>query len=255
MSVITFLSDFGADSHYLASFKGALLQMGSPLSFIEITSRIEPFDIREAAYLCSLVYKDFPQNSIHILATDVVSTSFDGHLAAFYDGHFFLAPNNGILSLIFPDNFSNYYLLATDQYEQKIQNVYVPFIKNLVLADFQLDNIAQKSAQILRKTNISPIKNQNEVRGHVVFVDHFGNAYTNISISFFKDFVSGGDFKIQLSYNEFVNSVRTNFADVKDGDPICYFSDNGMLVVAIKKGSAEKLLNLRKGKTITITKK
>jgi S-adenosylmethionine hydrolase len=255
LSVITFLSDFGADSHYLASFKGALLKIGTPLSFIEITSRIEPFDIQEAAYLSALVYKDFPKNSIHILATDVVSTSFNGHVAAFFDGHFFIGPNNGVLSLIFPDDFENYYLIKTTSYEQKIQNVYVPFIKELTQADFNLDRIAQKTDTILKKTSIQPIKNEKELRGHVIFVDHFGNAYTNISYTDFHSFVQNNEYTIHLSYNETVKSVKNNFSDVQDGDPICYFSDNGMIVVAVKKGNAERLLNLRKSKTITINKK
>ena len=85
----------------MASFRGAKLQADISLPFIEITSRIEPFDIVEAAYLSSMVYDDFAKGSVHILATNVVATSFKGHLAASYNGHYFIAPDNGILSLIF----------------------------------------------------------------------------------------------------------------------------------------------------------
>ena len=106
----------------MASFRGAMHRSGIGLPFIEISSRIEPFDIVEASYLSSMVYQDFPEGSIHILATNVVATSFKGHLAAKYNGHFFLAPDNGILSLIFGEDFTDYYLIPTEHYEQKIQN-------------------------------------------------------------------------------------------------------------------------------------
>ena len=64
----------------MASFRGAMHQADLPLDFIEITSGIEPFDIVEAAYLSSMVYNDFAPGTIHILATNVVATSFEGHL-------------------------------------------------------------------------------------------------------------------------------------------------------------------------------
>lgn len=254
MSVITLLSDFGADSHYLASFRGALLQSEIDLPFIEITSRVEPFDIVEAAYLSSMVYNDFSKNSIHILATNVVATSFKGHLAAFFNGHFFIAPDNGILTLIFGEQFSNYYRIPTDQYVQKIQKVYLPFISKLVDANFQLDQVAEKTDKIDTKTRINPVKDDKELRGTVLFVDHFGNAYTNVSKAEFDQFVSDGSYSISVGSHTQLGSISNNFTDVQEGDPLGYFSDHGYLVIAIKKSSAKQLLNLRKYKPIIIEK-
>ena len=156
MAVLTFLSDFGADSHYMASFRGAMYKANLQIPFIEITSRIEPFDIVEAAYLSSMVYRDFSEGSIHILATNVVGTSFNGHLAAYYNGHYFLAPDNGILSLIFGENFRDYYLIPTERYEQKIQNVYLPFIAQLA-AGKQLIEIAHKADSVQISTRITTV--------------------------------------------------------------------------------------------------
>jgi len=253
LPVLTFLSDFGADSHYLASFRGAIYQADIKLPFVEITSRIEPFDIVEAAYLSTMVYKDFASGSIHILATNVVATSFDGHLAAEYNGHYFLAPDNGILSLIFGEEFTDYYLIPTESYEQKIQNVYLPLIKQLEQGK-KLHEIAAKAKFINTKIRIVPVRDNEEFRGTILFVDHFGNAYTNIHKSEFDQFAGEGKFKINLSRHSSVSVVSDNFSDVREGDPLCYFSDHGYLVVAIKKSSAERLLNLRKYKTLVIQK-
>lgn len=238
----------------MASFRGAMEQARIDMPFIEITSRIEPFDIVEAAYLSSMVFNDFSDNSVHILATNVVATSFEGHLAAKYNGHFFLAPDNGILSLIFGEDFNNYYLISTEQYEQKIQNVYLPFIEKLVSAGFELDQVAKKTDKVNTKTRIVPVKDEKELRGTVLFVDHFGNAYTNIEKNVFDAFVQNSSYRINLSKHSTVGSISRNFADVQEGDPLCYFSDHGYLVVAIKKSSAQQLLNLRKYKPLIIEK-
>jgi len=253
LSVLTFLSDFGADSHYMASFRGAMHQTRIAMPFIEITSRIEPFDIVEAAYLSSMVFQDFGEGSVHILATNVVATSFEGHLAAFYKGHYFVAPDNGVLSLIFGEDFNDYYLIPTNSYEQKIQNVYLPFIAQLEEGK-ALDEIASKTDKVHTKTRIHPFNDGAELRGTILFVDHFGNAYTNISQPEFDAFVSNARYSITLGRHSQVSEVSNNFADVQEGDPICYFSDHGYLVVAIKKSSAQKLLNLRKYKPIVIQK-
>lgn len=254
MPVLTFLSDFGADSHYMASFKGAMHKAGIALPFIEISSRIEPFDIVEAAYLSSMVFSDFEEGSVHILATNVVATSFEGHLAAYYKGHFFVAPDNGILSLIFEDGFSDYYLIPTETYEQKIQNVYLPFIKRLMAADYNLDQVAKIADKVNTNGRLTAVKDATELRGTILFVDHFGNAYTNITKADFDEFVGQGSYTIHLSRHASVTEISKNFADVQEGDPICYFSDHGYLVVAIKKGNANLLLNLRKYKPLIIDK-
>jgi len=255
LSVLTFLSDFGADSHYMATFRGAMHQTDISLPFIEISSRIEPFDIVEAAYLSSMVYNDFAKNSVHILATNVVATAFEGHLAAKFNGHYFLAPDNGILSLIFGEDFKDYYLIPTESYEVKIQNVYLPFIEKLIESNFELDQISQKTDQVNTKSRIMPVRDEKELRGTVLFVDHFGNAYTNISKKEFEAFTKNVGYSINLSRHSSINKVSNNFADVQEGDPLCYFSDHDYLVVAIKKSSAQQLLNLRKYKPLIIEKR
>ena len=254
MSVLTFLSDFGADSHYMASFRGAMHRSGIDLPFIEISSGIEPFDIVEAAYLSSMVYQDFPEGSIHILATNVVATSFAGHLVAQYNGHYFLAPDNGILGLIFGEDFQDYFLIPTDEYEQKIQNVYLPFIKILKECN-DLASVAPRAEQIVVKTKLRPTNDGTELRGTVLFVDHFGNAYTNVSRAEYDNFSKGGNCDIILSRHTTISKISENFADVQVGDTLCYFSDHGYLVVAIKQSSAMRLLNLRKTKPIIIKKR
>ena len=219
---------------------------------MEISSRVEPFDIVEAAYLSSMVYQDFPQGSIHILATNVVATSFEGHLAAEYNGHFFLAPDNGILPLIFPPEYDNYRLLPTDAFEQKIQNVYLPFIKELEQEGTSLDQLAPKADQINTKSRLIPVRDSAELRGTVLFVDHFGNAYTNITKEEFHSFVGDKPYRINLSKHEWIDKVSENFSDVQEGDALCFFSDHDHLVVAIKKGNAMQLLNLRKYKALIV---
>jgi hypothetical protein len=138
-----------------------------------------------------------------------------------------------------------------DSYEQKIQNVYLPFVKSLLAVE-DISLIANKAENVNTKTRLNPVNDGMELRGTVIFVDHFGNAYTNITQQEFTTFVGSRGYTINLSLHSKLNKVSNNFADVQEGDPLCYFSDHGYLVVAIKKSSALVLLNLRKYKPLVI---
>ncbi|MBR9860367.1 SAM-dependent chlorinase/fluorinase [bacterium] len=236
----------------MATFRGRLLKAGVDLPFIEISSSIEAFDIIEASYLSSMVYDDFPKNTIHILASNVVATSFAGHIAARYQDQIFLAPDNGILPLTLPDGFDDYYLIPTESYEQDIHSVYVPFIQKLIEQGYNLDQTTVKTDQYHTKSKLVPVNDGRELRGTILFVDHFGNAYSNISRTDFESFVGNRSYRINLSKHERVERVSENFADVMDGDALCFFSSHDKVVVAIKKGNAEQLLNLRKYKPVIV---
>lgn len=229
-----------------------LHKLGVGLPFLEISNSVEAFDIVEAAYLSAMVFTEFPENSIHILATNVVATSLKGHLAARFKGHFFLAPDNGILPLLFDDGFKDYYLIPTPQFEQKIQSVYPDFIQKLIDSGYNLDSIALKAEHFHSKSKLIPVKDQKELRGTILYVDRFGNAYSNISKQQFDDFTKGRSYSIKLGLHSAIKSISENFSNVNDGDAIAFFTEHDYLVVAIKKGNVERLLNFRKYKPLII---
>lgn len=253
MSVLTFLSDFGSDSHYMASFRGAMHRYELKTPFLEITGQIEPYDIVETAYLCNMVYTDFPTGSIHVLATQAVSLPSTRHLVAAYEGHFFIAPDNGVLSLVFGEEFNDYYLIPNEENKNSIQSVYLPFVKKME-DGLEMNRVATKTEDVLVKVGINPVDDGKVLRGTVLFVDHLGSAYTNITKEAFDRFTEDEKFGIQLSRYSEITRVTTDVAEVQEGDPLCYFSDHGYLVVAMKRSSAERLLNLRKYKVVIIQK-
>src|SRR5688572_11185695 len=100
MHFITFLSDFGYRDHYVASVKARILSSEPKAQIVDISHAVEPFDIAHAVHILSAVFQDFPKGTVHLIAVDTQGTKSGKYHAAKYKGHFFLAADNGIISLL-----------------------------------------------------------------------------------------------------------------------------------------------------------
>ena len=100
MAVITILSDFGSADEYVGVMKGVVLSICSRASIVDITHRIEAQNISQAAYLIPSYFRFFPPGTVHIAVVDPGVGSQRAILAVHHQQHYFIAPDNGILSLL-----------------------------------------------------------------------------------------------------------------------------------------------------------
>ena len=140
MQIITLTSDFGYRDHSVATLKGKLLSTDLGLNLVDITHDIAPYDIEEAAYIFRAAYASFPKATIHIIS---VFEFYNGHNRLIFfnkDGHWFIGPDNGLFSLVFPEPPKGVYSLQLDIDEPfPIQNTFSRILEAL------LKGIPQKS--------------------------------------------------------------------------------------------------------------
>ena len=60
----------GLSDHYVAALKGSILTRLPNAVIVDVSHTIRPFDIVQAAYSLSSVYRDFPEGTIHIVGVD-----------------------------------------------------------------------------------------------------------------------------------------------------------------------------------------
>jgi S-adenosylmethionine hydrolase len=251
---LTFLSDFGQGSHYTASFKGALYKEDLSLPFIEINNQVGTNEISETAYLSKMVFEDFPKGTIHIIAIGTVAHAYNFHLIAKYKGHYFIAPNNALLSLIFGMEFDSYFVIPNPSKKININDLYIPIIKRLLSGNL-LSEFLEPIHEVKKQTLLKPGFVDGELIGSVLFVDNIGNAYTNISRQDIDNFFRDTPLHIKLSRHHVLERISDDLSNFKPGDPYGYYTNHGFLVIALRGDSAERLLNLRKYKPIIIQKR
>ena len=254
MSVLTFLSDFGKDSHYTASFRGAMYKNNMNIPFVEIANHTCNNTILESAFLSNMVFADFPTGSFHVIAVGTTAYAHHFHLIARYKGHYFLAANNGILSLIFNTDFDAYFAIPNTQGVVNTHELYLPVIQQ-IQAGRHLEEFLEPMSQVEKKIGLRPTFVSGDLTGSVVFVDDLGNVFTNIFRDDFNQYFSDVPFQITLSKHHVLDKISEDLSVFKPGDIYAFFTKHGYLSVSIRDGSAEELLNLRLYKSITIQTK
>lgn len=247
MSCITLLSDFGLHDAAVASVKGILLQYTPQLPMVDISHMIEPYHLQQAAYILTSSYNSFPQGTCHLILFDVYADKVPTLVLCELEGHYFLAPDNGIIPLAFrnaPLTVRKCYQL-NDENEFRdwvhvagsvIQDLQSQPFETLDLPEWELKNAPQ---------HWQPKIEEDVIESHVIHIDRFENVVTNVTRKEFGEVGKGRAFRIRFMRNEELNEISHHYSDVREGEKLCRFNAAGYLEIAINRGKAASLFGLK----------
>lgn len=255
----------------MSSVKGSILRELEEVEIVDISHEIQPFDIAEGAFVVKNSYKDFPIGSIHIIGVDALLNPLKKPVAAWIDDHYFIAADNGILSLICSEIAPKEIVeISIPQVQQNsvfpTRDLFVPVACHLARGG-KLAVVGQKMKSFKELSTLKPVvKDEKMIVGSVIYIDNYGNAITNISEKNFEKVGKKREFKIWHRNHEFTKLYR-NYSDfVKDfenefdfiGKGMALIGASGYLEIAIYKsnpqtvGAASTLFGLKKGSEIYV---
>src|SRR5439155_7961479 len=98
--VIALLTDFGTVDHYAGTMKGVMLGICPDATLVDISHDVPAHDVTAGALELAAAYKYFPAGTIFVAVVDPgVGTGRRG-LAADTGDYRFVAPDNGVLTLV-----------------------------------------------------------------------------------------------------------------------------------------------------------
>ena len=252
--LITLTSDFGQKDPYLASLKGELYRLLEHPVIIDISNEIEPFHIAQAAFVVQNSYVHFPEGSVHILCVDDTVSPENKPIVAKLNKHYFVCPDNGILSLISPKfNPDEVYEIdiqkaPTDSFSTR--SIFAQAAAHLIRGGAP-SVIGKKTEQINVRLPFTPSVNNDKttITGKVIYIDNYENVITNISEELFLEIGKGRAFTIQVRNNEIKQVVRS-YAEiirfdidknkrVEGGKELALFNSLGLLELAIYKSNPQ----------------
>ncbi|MBE7634487.1 SAM-dependent chlorinase/fluorinase [Tenacibaculum finnmarkense genomovar finnmarkense] len=273
MSLITLTTDFGIKDHFVSAVKGAIYSELPEVKIVDITHHITPFNITETAYILRNTYKSFPDKTIHIIGVDSELSAENKHIAIELDNHYFICPDNGIISMITSDikptkiveiNIHNHIETSfpvLDVFVQVASHIARGGSLNVIGKEI---DVYKNSVEI--KTTVN--KQQTIISGGVIYTDNYGNVITNIDKKLFKSVGKGRNFiitakrytftKIYKRYNEIVDYAIPKEKRNNDGEKLAIFNSSGFLEIAIYRsnlntvGGASTLLGLGYRDSITV---
>ncbi len=256
MAFFTLTSDYGNNSPYAAAVKGAIYTQLPTALVVDISHAVGPYNVLQAAYLLKQVVWHYPLHSVHLICVDTNLAANKQYIIAECDGQYFIGADNGIFSLLFEKNPAKFYIVKPELAQA---NDLFPEKNLFAFLAVQLSNgtpVAQFAmpGEILNiKQSLTPVIEDNLIRGNIVFVDGFDNAITNITRDVFEHKLSGKSaFKIFFSRKLSIGYISKNYSDVVSGNELALFNESGHLEIALNAGNAGQLLGLKTGAPINI---
>lgn len=256
--MITLLTDFGSKDPYVGVMKGVILSINPSAVIVDISHYIDSQDLIAAAYCIKSCYGYFPKGTIHNIIVDP-GVGTDRMIVAFkMMGHVFLAPNNGVLTLLMDEGKieaivrieNTRYFLNPVSRTFHGRDIFAPVGAHLSKG-VELNRLGPAlDRQNLVCLDISRpcISNTDELTGSIVRIDHFGNCISNIDKDRLKKF-SGKQLEINIG-KETIAGVSQSYADAEIGSPLAIIGSFGYLEIALNQGNASRYLNVKKGDAV-----
>jgi len=273
MSLITLTTDFGTKDHFVGAIKGAIFNEIADINIVDISHQVSPFNITETAYIVKNAYQNFPKGSIHIIGVDSELSIENKHIALQLDDHYFVCPDNGVISMIAseikPEKLVEITIHDTLISSFNVLDIFVKVACHIARGG-TLEVIGTEIKDYKQLTEVHPFINDDKTQivGSVIYIDNYGNVISNISKKLFQEIGKGRDFeviarnytfdKIQQQYNEVVNFEIPVGNRQSDGKKLAIFNSANFLEIAIYKsnlktvGGASSLLGLDYRDTITV---
>ncbi len=240
-TLITLLTDFGAADSYVGEVKGVLLSRVHGVVLVDITHEVPPGVVRAGQYILSRVWHRFPQGSVHLAVVDPGVGTERRALAAQAAGHFFVAPDNGLLSFLPADaHFVALPVPAEAAPTFHARDVFAPAAGQLALGA-ALTHLGQSITDPYLSPLPSPHHDGAAVVGEVIYVDRFGTLISNIAGA---DVEPGA--RLTVAGTEIGTLART-FGDVARGQLVALVGSGGTVEIAVRDGSAARLLGVGVG--------
>lgn len=272
MAIITFTSDYGLIDHRVPSVKGKILSLNETVQIVDISHNIQAYNLLQTAYIIRNSYSFFPKNTVHIISVDSFFNKDRKCVLYKTDGHYFIAADNGVLSLIFYDIKPEavFEITLNNRFDDEVNftstDIFAPVAVHLTNGGLP-EVIGRKYKTPKQLSFPRAVYNESErmIIGEIMYIDNFGNAVSNISRKFFeKNNIVLENFLIKFrnlalskifnQYTDFVNNWQNEHEF--HGKSVAIFNDAGLLELTIYKGNsnngAKTLFGLHVGENIYI---
>jgi len=254
---IALLTDFGLQDAYVGILKGVILSQSPDARIIDLSHSIPPQDVFAGALVLASAVPYCPPDTVFLAVVDPGVGSARRAICIQSEGRLFVGPDNGLLwpaasalgsvaafCLDRPE-----YWLPTPSSTFHGRDLFAPVAAHLSLGTAP-DCVGSLLPDPVSLTIPQPLRNPGRITGEVIYVDHFGNAITNLR----PEDLSGQPLPLAFEVTEqFIFGPANCYMAVQAGLPTIVLGSWGYFEVAIRDGSAAQLLGLQRGSPVSVT--
>jgi hypothetical protein len=259
MHIITLLTDFGVRDGYVGIMKGVIYGIAPNAHITDITHTVSPQNVMEGSLVLSRSYRYFPPGTIHLAVVDPGVGTRRRPLAGKIGEHFFVCPDNGLLTPVLDEAEQAGLPIALVHLDQP--RFWLPQVSTVFHGrDIFAPTAAHLAAGVLLDALGSPLSDPQRLdlphpqpapggwQGQVDSVDHFGNLCTNLKRALF---AGRAPQQVQIAGRIIAGTVNT-FGDRPPGELVALFGTEDDLVISLVNGSAAAETGAGVGTPVTV---
>ena len=258
--IVTLTTDFGINDHFVGSVKGVILDIVPEAAIVDISHAVQAYDVLDGALAISQAYSYFPTGTVHMVVVDPGVGTTRRAIIASSDGYHFVAPDNGVLSMVYAKEervhvrnvTSDHYFRQPVSSTFHGRDVFAPVAAYLAkMVDSHKFGDEIEDYVRFAAPRPKPVA-ENRLRAVVLKVDRFGNMITNVTPEDAPELFAGkGGFKIVVGNKE-ITEIRTAYAEGAQGEVFGILGSMGYLEIVANRAAASQLTGVGKGAEVSI---
>jgi len=239
MTLITLTTDFGTSEGYHGVMKGVIYNIAPMVKIVDLTHAIPAQDLYAAAFILEINVLYFPEDSIHVVVVDPGVGTERRAIAGRIGDQYFVAPDNGVLTRVLlraerEDRKTTFVTLDRPSYWLEDvsstfhgRDIFAPVGAHLANGE-RLEAMGTPLNELVHLPISYPVRNAEGVSGEVIYIDHFGNAITNIRR---EDIAHLGHARVRTGEHVIDGLVKT-FGDQPHGVLLALWDSSKYLMVS-----------------------
>jgi S-adenosyl-L-methionine hydrolase (adenosine-forming) len=259
--IITLTTDYGTNDHLVGTLKGVLLKINPDLTIIDISHNVNPYDILDGALTIGAAYSYFPARTIHVVVVDPGVGTERRPLLVTAQNQYFIAPDNGVLSLVYEREQENLVVRHANAEHYYLQPVSKTFHGRDIFAPvaawlskgWQTAAMGDEIEDFQRFALPKAKEVDGGAQGVVLKIDNFGNLITNLRAEDLPESAQNGGLKMKVGAHNVSRLVDT-FANGNADEPVAYVGSTGYVEIGVNKANAARKLAVGRGTPVVLSK-
>jgi S-adenosylmethionine hydrolase len=258
--IVTFTTDFGVEDHFVGTMKGVVLGINPEAGLVDICNDVPPYDLLAGALTIGEAYSYYPARTVHVVVVDPGVGTERRPIVADSGKYVFVAPDNGVLSLIFErsERLTVRHVTAEHYFLHPVSTTFhgrdiFAAVAGHVSRGVDLAKLGDPVSDYVRLQIPKPMIEERRIVGTILKFDRFGNIITNIgrrAVAHFAGLHPDG-FVIRMGSTE-ITHIRTAYAQAAAGELFGILGSMGYLEIAANRGSAAQMSGAKAGDVVEL---
>lgn len=256
--LITLTTDFGVSDHFVGAMKGVIAAIEPKACVHDITHQVNRFDRLDGALTVAHFYRYWPARTIHVVVVDPGVGGSRRPLLVSAGAQYFIAPDNGVLSLVFDrePEIHAWHITAEHYFVHPVsrtfhgRDVFSPSAAWLA-RNGQPESFGPEVTDYERFSLPKPEIAPGAISGVILRADHFGNLLTNLQPEEAPQLTSGAAFRLRIGNAEITRMVTT-FGEGAAGEPCLLIGSSGYFEICVNRASAAQVTAAASGTPFSI---